>query len=158
MSNFIKAYGDFNSDLRSDYVSVDNNFNTIIFIYSQSSKVYELTYTLTPFQGCNPINYFLRTTRPNLVDINSDGNLDITVWGSNPNGNCMYPLIQNASDANGFTPGLTDTFNLTSTTQPSLFEYNLPAGGGTIKTNCLLIYNNDAGVTKRFILYYQSNA
>jgi hypothetical protein len=43
MDNFIKAYGDFNNDLRADYVSVDSNNNTLIFIYSTGSNIYEFT-------------------------------------------------------------------------------------------------------------------
>lgn len=90
---------------------------------------------------------------PHLDDLNGDGSLDITVWGSSGTGNCMYPLIQ--TDSN-FTIGTKDTLNFTAaTTQPSLFEFNLDAGGGTVKVNGLLIYDNDVG--SRFIQYFQVN-
>ncbi len=61
MNNFIKAYGDLNNDLRSDYVAVDNYSNTLIFIYSTSNNVYELKYNYTIFENCLPINYYLCT-------------------------------------------------------------------------------------------------
>ncbi len=57
----MKASGDFNNDLRADYVAVDSNYNTLVFIYSTSSNLYELTYNITAFQGCNPIAYYLCT-------------------------------------------------------------------------------------------------
>jgi hypothetical protein len=143
MNNFVKAYGDLNNDLRSDYVSVDNYNNTIIFIYSTSTNLYELKNNYTIFENCFPINYYLCTPAAHLDDINGDESLDITVWGISGTGNCMYPLIQTDST---FNVGVTDTFNFTvSTTQPSLFEFNLEAGGGMVKTNGLLIYNNDTG-------------
>lgn len=35
MNNMIRAYGDFNNDLRADYVSIDSNTNnTLIFLYN----------------------------------------------------------------------------------------------------------------------------
>lgn len=64
MNTFIKAYGDLNNDLRADYVSVDNYNNTVIFIYSTASNLYELRYNYSLFENCNPINYFLCTPSP----------------------------------------------------------------------------------------------
>lgn len=58
MNNTIKAYGDFNSDLRSDYVAMDSNNNTLIFIFN-SENVYQLAYNFPIYQNCNPINYYL---------------------------------------------------------------------------------------------------
>jgi len=58
MNNTIKAYGDFNSDLRSDYVAMDSSNNTLIFIFS-SDNVYQLAYNFSIYQNCNPINYYL---------------------------------------------------------------------------------------------------
>lgn len=90
-----------------------------------------------------------------LDDLNGDGSLDITVWGISGTGNCMYPLIQTDST---FNIGISNTLNFTvKTTQPSLFEFNLDAGGGTVKTNGLLIYDNDNDVGSRFIQYFQVN-
>lgn len=89
----------------------------------------------------------------NLDDANDDGSLDITVWGSNPN-SCMYLLLQSSS---GFINGSVSPFSFaTVTTQPSLFEYNLVAGGSRIKTVCLLIYNLDPGVNRRNIFYFSN--
>ena len=48
MDSFLKAYGDFNNDLRADYVSVDSNGNTLIFLYSTSSGNYEQTANSLP--------------------------------------------------------------------------------------------------------------
>lgn len=66
----------------------------------------------------------------------------------------MYPLIQTET---GFNVGVTNTMNLATTTQPSLFDYSIPAGGSTVKTTCLLIYNN-TGVPSRQATYFQSGA
>ena len=60
-NNFIRAYGDFNNDLRADYVAFDANFNTLVFIYSTSSNLYELSQNISAYQGCNPISYYLCT-------------------------------------------------------------------------------------------------
>lgn len=60
MDSFLKAYGDFNNDLRADYVSVDSNGNTLIFLYNTASGNYEQTAnSLPPIENCIPANYYL---------------------------------------------------------------------------------------------------
>jgi len=84
----------------------------------------------------------------NLDDANGDSSLDITVWGVNTDGNnCLYPLIQNNSQ---FLPNLTNALTFPATTQPSLFETNIPLAGTQVRTNCLLIFNGG----QRMIIYY----
>lgn len=129
MDSFLKAYGDFNNDLRADYVSVDSNGNTLIFLYSTASGNYEQTAnSLPPYENCIPVNYYLCKSFLHSDDANDDGSLDITVWGTNPTGNCMYLLLQN----DGSFQAAVSTLNFTTTTQPVLFEFDLPAGGGYI--------------------------
>lgn len=59
MNSLIRAYGDFNNDLRADYVSIDGNNNTLVFIYSTTTNQYNLVSNISAFQGCNPLNYYL---------------------------------------------------------------------------------------------------
>lgn len=64
----------------------------------------------------------------------------------------MYLLLQ--SDGSFQAP--VSTLNFTATTQPILFEFDLPAGGGYIETNCLLLYNQNAGINLRMIYYFSN--
>lgn len=59
MNNFIRAYGDFNNDLRTDYVAIGNNNYTTVFIFNTKSFIFEETNSFPPVQGCIPLNYYL---------------------------------------------------------------------------------------------------
>jgi len=42
MNNQIRSYGDFNNDLRTDYVAIDNSGNILVYIYSINEGQYIL--------------------------------------------------------------------------------------------------------------------
>lgn len=108
----IRAYGDFNSDLRADLIAYDNYSNTNIFIFDKETGDYISTYSYPLYQSCSPVNYY-------LADINYDHRLDITVWGVSGTDNCMYSLL---NTGNGFRNETSVTSIFTpSTVQPSLF-------------------------------------
>lgn len=59
MNSRIRSLGDFNNDLRTDYLATDADDNTLVYLYNTSNGQYELKQKLSPFQGCLPINYYL---------------------------------------------------------------------------------------------------
>lgn len=115
----IRAYGDFNSDLRADLIAYDNYSNTNIFIFDKETGDYISTYSYPLYQSCSPVNYYLGKYLSYIADINYDHKLDITVWGVSGTDNCMYSLL---NTGNGFRNGTSVTSIFTpSTVQPSLF-------------------------------------
>lgn len=60
MQNMIRAYGDFNNDLRTDYVAIDNQNRTVVYLFNTDTYIFEQnTPVYPPVQGCNPLNYYL---------------------------------------------------------------------------------------------------
>jgi hypothetical protein len=59
MNNQIRSYGDFNNDLRTDYLAIDNSGNILLYIYSINDGQYIPQLPISIYKGCSPINFYL---------------------------------------------------------------------------------------------------
>jgi hypothetical protein len=115
------GYGDFNNDLRTDYIALDPSTNNLlIYYYSNSPRDGEyVPNNSIPTNGCTPQNLYLCKRSTYLDDADYNFALDITIWGEDANSNkCLTLLLQNNGQ---FTPNCSETFEA-GNTQPFLFE------------------------------------
>ena len=63
LSTTVLGYGDFNTDLRTDYVALDRSTQDILFFYYQnggdSEGQYTVKYRASLFMQCIPLNVYL---------------------------------------------------------------------------------------------------
>lgn len=75
----MKAYGDFNNDLFSDFLAVNLKNQFLVFVWNKDTLLYEKVFTKKLDDGVIPKTIF-------LVDISGDGRQDIVIWGQKKNG------------------------------------------------------------------------
>lgn len=133
------AYGDFNNDLHTDFVAQTSNNNFILMYTWNSSDAIFIFWQTINTTDCPISSVF-------LYDLDLNGFLDVVVWGTVNNQNCVLPFIH---QSNGTFVKATQIL-MQPTSNPFVVSFG-PNNGQ--KTIALAAYQNGS----RVLLKYEPN-